>query len=78
MVYFRNMAVALILGTAATAPAASAPAKDRAKQGIAISSHRVAAVQECYRKSVGFLEFVWGHQQSDKYRACMAEHREKE
>jgi len=78
--------------TAAAAPAAMARTAHRAGYdaqafapggpdgygGVMISNHRAEALRACNAAASRFVQYTWGEQQSDVYRACMAEHSEVE
>ena len=46
--------------------------------GVLISNHRAEALRACNAAASRFVQYNWGEQQSDVYRACMAEHGEAE
>jgi hypothetical protein len=80
------MALSLALGLAAS-PAVARSGSMRAGYdaraeapagGIRTSAHRAQALRECNEASAKLVEYTWGDEQSDKTRACMAEHGEGE
>jgi len=46
--------------------------------GVLISNHRAEALRTCNAVANRFVQYNWGEQQSDVYRACMTEHGEAE
>jgi hypothetical protein len=86
------LSLALALGLALTA-AAPALAKHRVSHpGYAaraqaipgefgngeVGSHRATALRECNGQADRSLQYLWGHESNDQYRACMAQHGEIE
>ena len=43
-----------------------------------INGRRAAAIHECSVQSGKFIEHTWGDVEIQRYRACMAEHGERE
>ena len=43
-----------------------------------VSSHRAKALRECNDLAGKQLQYLWGSESSDAYRACMAQHGEAE
>jgi hypothetical protein len=57
----------------------NAPAIDRALEAIgprlAVNAeHRMRALRQCHKEAAPFKNHTWGSAQTDRYRACMAEH----
>jgi hypothetical protein len=42
------------------------------------ASQRAAALRQCNAEAAPLLDYTWGEAQSDRYRACMAEHGQME
>ena len=43
-----------------------------------MSAARASAIHECSVMADKFLNYTWGDQESDHYRACMAQHGQQE
>ena len=65
---FAALAVGLVVVTAVVSPAFAYP----------VSAARAQALRECSARQQKDLEYLWGMQQDDIYRACMAENNQPE
>ena len=66
---------AFALGLAVTAFASPSFAQ---KSGVDISAARAAAIHACSVVAGKYTEYTWGVMEIYQYRACMAEHGQKE
>ena len=73
----RLAALAFGLAVAAVASPSFAQRVDN-NGGYPVSAARAEALRECSARQQKDLEYLWGMQQDDIYRACMAEHRQRE
>ena len=83
-----RLTAALVLSLAATCTAP--PAFARAAPGFnshlevigpqlaADTAQRMALIRACNAAAAPLREYTWGNEQSDRYRACMAEHGQME
>ena len=92
MTTIRTLTAALTLGVAATCFAPQAFARPHAISGFeanaqaigpelaarAAAAQRGAIIRACNEAAAPFREYTWGNEQSDRYRACMAEHGQTE
>ena len=90
MIRIKALTAALVLSVAATSLAAPAFARSRATSGFeanaqaigpelaARASQRTAIIRACNEAAAPLREYTWGNEQSDRYRACMAEHGQME
>jgi hypothetical protein len=93
MIGFKNAAAALALSLAVAASASPVLAKSRAAhpgyearaQAIGadtrtdgMTAHRAQALRECNELGSKTLQYLWGHEQNDQVRACMAQRGEVE
>jgi hypothetical protein len=84
MINMKTLTTALALGIAATCAAPPAIARaassfDANLQAIgpelaARAAQRMALIHACNQVAAPLREYSWGGEQSDRYRACMAEH----
>jgi hypothetical protein len=65
-------------GYDAQAFAPGGPGAPDGSGGVTISNHRAEALRTCNAAANRFVQYTWGEQQSDVYRACMTEHGEAE
>lgn len=84
---FRTVTLAVTLGLATAITASPALAKKREPAGYAAraeaigadtgglttSGARASALRDCNEKAASLKDYTWGDQQSDLYRACMAQ-----
>jgi hypothetical protein len=70
-----NRLAALAFGLAVAAVASPSFAQGNNSE---VSSARAAALRQCSALQQKDLEYLWGVQQDDIYRACMAEHGQPE
>jgi hypothetical protein len=70
-----NRLAALAFGLAVAAVASPSFAQRNDNE---VSSARAAALRQCSARQQKDLEYLWGVQQDDIYRACMAEHGQPE
>jgi hypothetical protein len=84
---FRTVTLAVTLGLAAAIAASPASAKKREPAGYAAraeaigadtgglttNNNRASALRDCNEKAAPLRDYTWGDQQSDVYRACMAQ-----
>lgn len=68
-----GIAAGLILAAHTTVSAAPKP-----ERSVLVSAKRAAALRECNGKAARFVHYTWGVGQDHCYRACMAQHRERE
>jgi hypothetical protein len=87
MIGFNKAALALALGLATALSASPVLAKSRAEPpgyaaraqasgadlGGLATNNRASALRDCNEKAASLRDYTWGDQQSDLYRACMAE-----
>jgi hypothetical protein len=66
---------ALVLGSTLLATASPSFAQPR---GHDTSAARAAAIRECSARASQYSEPTWGNLEFDQYRACMAEHGQRE
>jgi len=92
MINFKTVTAALVLGgmLAAATPALAAqrshhPGYAARAQAVPsdsgdgiVSSRRAKALRECNALAGKHLEYLWGSESSEEYRACMAQHGENE
>jgi hypothetical protein len=65
----------LALGLITIASAAPAFAQTN---GDRMSAARAAALRECNRQALKYLDYLWGDYEIDVYRACMTQHGQQE
>jgi hypothetical protein len=89
---FNTVTLAVTLGLATAFAASPALAKKREPAGysaraeaigpdtggLTMSGARAAAIRDCNEKAASLRDYTWGDQQSDQYRACMAQRGEQE
>ena len=68
-------AAAVALGLAIAAVASPSLAQ---RSETPMSSAREQALRECNAAAAKYRQYTWGHQESDAYRACMANHGQQE
>jgi hypothetical protein len=80
MTAFRIVSAAVALGLGVAAGTGSALGRERAAwtDDVAVSAGRARALQECSALANKFVEYSWGHAQSDHFRACMTQHGQPE
>jgi hypothetical protein len=72
----RLAALSFAIGVVAMASPSLAQRHDRSDSGVGAA--RAEALRECNARARPFLDKDWGENQSDIYRACMAEHGQPE
>jgi len=75
MMTMNTRLAALAFGIAVAAVASPAVAQ---RNNNEVSAARAEALRECSARQQKDLEYLWGVQQDDIYRACMAEHGQPE
>ena len=92
MINFKPVTAALVLGVALAAATPALAAQRIHHPGYAaraqavpgdigdgtVSSHRAKALRECNDLAGKQLQYLWGSESSDEYRACMAQRGEIE
>jgi hypothetical protein len=71
----RNRFAALAVGLAVVAVASPSIAQSNKDE---VSAARAADLRDCTSRAQKYLNYLWGVQQDDIYRACMAEHHQPE
>jgi hypothetical protein len=75
MVIVNSRLAGLALGLAVTAFASPSCAQGSRND---VSAARAAAIQACSTAAARYTEYTWGDMEIYVYRACMAQHRQKE
>ena len=75
MVTVNSRLVGLAVGLAVTAFASPSFAQTRV---VDSSAARAAAIHACSEVAARYTEYTWGNMEIYQYRACMAEHGQKE
>jgi hypothetical protein len=78
MVTLHKTLAALALGLAVTAGVSPALAQGRANYIGEVTPARAAALRACTAQENKFVEYNWGSQEVEIYRACMAQHGQPE
>ncbi|MEA3026345.1 MAG: hypothetical protein QOF91_1630 [Alphaproteobacteria bacterium] len=74
----RNRFAALAFGLALAAIASPSLAQSNDNNGYPVSAARAKALRECSARQDALLEYLWGMQQDDVYRSCMAQDHQPE